>query len=479
MTLTNRRLLWLLAVEEYRSHARLFGGRRFALFPAFVALVAAASATFFALAATDTGTIVAGLHAVVAVLGLQVGTVGLEGRDALEDLFGERTLLLFASWTLPIEPKRVLVAFLLKDVLYYGVLFLLPLSVGLVPLAVLGELSVVELPLVFLTTAATFALGVAASVALVGVYVRSRLVALGIVGTVAVAIALAGQNVLAITPYGLLEAPRTAAVVGTVALPLVFGTIGVALFEFDRDDPDRTAVDRFGALSARFGSYDSHGIAAKSLLDVARSSGGLWKAVFSQGLVFIVIVMLLAALPDVVRIRPSPGLTIAAVLALGSFTAYNWLCQFDDSRFYARYPVSHEAVFRGKLLAFSLLNLPIGVSYLAAGTALFGSETILLGVAVFPPLSLYVFGITVYFAGLRPSELLFDTPVFAAFTAATMLVLLPIVVAAIAIPLAPTAIGAGSVALAGVAGAVGYVLYRRAGERWERRSRSGNYRSSP
>lgn len=468
MSLSTRTLLWTMAVEEWRLHSRLFGGRRFALFPVFVALVAAATAAFFALASADTDLLIAGLHVVVAVLGLQVGTVGLVGRDALEDLLGETTLLLFSARILPVEPKRLLVAFLVKDVAYYAVLFLLPLTVGLVPLVLLAELPLGDLPLLFVTSVGTFAIGVAASFALVGVYTRSRLATLGIVSAVVAALLGGGETVISLTPYGLLDGVEPFTVVASVLVPVGLGVVGIALFRFDRRPVSRTAVDRFDALHRRLRRLDDTGVLVKSLLDVARSSGGLWKVAFSQGLVFAVVAVLLVFLPDVLVVRPEPGLTIAAVLALGSFTTYNWLCQFDSPEFYLRYPVSLAAVFRAKLLAFCLLALPTGIAFLAVGIVAFGTGTMLVGIAVFAPLCVYVFGVTAYIAGLEPTELLFDTPVFVGFTAAVMVVLVPLVVAAIAFPLAPIRLAVGSVGLAVLAGGVGLWLYSKAGVRWER-----------
>ncbi|MFP4625071.1 MAG: hypothetical protein ACLFNI_00585 [Natronomonas sp.] len=159
MTLSNRYLLSVLIREEWRLHSRLFGGRRFALFPAFVATIAAGAAAFFAIAGADTDVLLAGLHVVVAVLGLQVGTVGLVGRDAIEDLLGETTLLLFASRTLPVHPTRLLVGFLVKDVLYYAVLFLAPLCVGVLPHVVTGDIALLDIPLLFATVVGTFVVG--------------------------------------------------------------------------------------------------------------------------------------------------------------------------------------------------------------------------------------------------------------------------------------------------------------------------------
>jgi hypothetical protein len=284
------------------------------------------------------------------------------------------------------------------------------------------------------------------------------------------ALVVDGSRVLAATPYGLLSEPRPGTVAASLAAPVVLGVVGVVTFRFDRRTPSRTAVDRFGRLHRKLG--DDQGLLTKSLLDVARSSGGLWKVAFSQGLVFAVVAVLLAFLPNIV-VPPEPGLTIASVLALGSFTTYNWLCQFDDTRFYLGYPVSMAAVFRAKLLGFCLLAVPTGLAFLGAGAVVFGTGTMLVGGVVFVPLSVYVFGVTAYAAGLQPGEFLFDTPVFAGFTAAMMVVLIPMVVAAIAFQLRPTVIGAGSVGYAMLAGAAGLGLYRRAGDRWERKALAG------
>jgi len=468
-----RYLFGQLIREEWRLHAETFGGRRFAAFPAFVALVAGGTTTFFALGGADAGLLLAGLHLVVALLGLQVGTVGLVGRDAVADLLGDTTLLIYAARTLPVPPERLVVAFVLKDVLFYAFLFVLPLVVGVLPLVGLGGVALARLPVLFLTTAGMFALGTGASLALVGVYTRSRPATLALVGALAAGLALRGDLPLSVTPYQLWVRPTALAVLGSLGLPVALVAVGTALFRFDGRRVSRTAPDRFRPLHRRLGRFDDSGALSKSLLDVSRSSGGLVKLAFSQGLVFAVLAVLLTYLPDVVPVRPAPGLTTATILALGTFTTYNWLFQFEDERFYRRYPVPLERVFRAKLAAFCLLALPVGLAYLALGGWLFGLRSLLVGAAVFVPLSMYVFGVTGYVAGFRPTELLFDTPTFALFTAATMAVLVPLVVLAIALPLAPGRLSGVAVGLATVAGGVGYLLYRHAGPRWAAATREG------
>jgi hypothetical protein len=473
MSVSYRFLFDQMVREEWRMHARLFGGRRFALFPAFLTLIAGGTATFFAIGGAGADTLLAGLHVVVALVGLQVGSIGLVGRDALENLLGDTTLLIYSARTLPVSERRLLLVFVVKDVAYYAVLFIAPLVVGTLPLVFFGELAFARLPTLLLTAWLAFVFGVGLSLALVGLATRSRLATLAVLVAVVAGALLRPDLLVAVTPYGLFERVTPVTVAASLLLPVVLGAVGMALFQFDRRTPARTAANQFRALRSRLGRQDRQGLLAKSLLDVARSSGGLWKILFSQGLVFAVVAVLLLYIPAIVPVRPSPGLTLSAVLALGAFTTYNWLCQFEDEDFFLTYPVELAAVFRAKLLGFLILGVPPGLFYLALGTLVFGLGTVLLGVAVYLPLSVYVFGVTAYVAGLRPTELLFDTPVFALFTVAMMAALLPLVVLAIAYPLDPVLVGGLSVAIALAAGAVGYGLYRKAAPKWTQRARRG------
>jgi hypothetical protein len=81
--------------------------------------------------------------------------------------------------------------------------------------------------------------------------------------------------------------------------------------------------------------------------------------------------------------------------------------------------------------------------------------------------------LTAYLAGLSPNEFLFDTLLFAVFSGAVAVPLVPVLVTAIALtgpglgPSGVLAVGGGLLA------AVGYGLTRRAGPRWERKLTTG------
>jgi len=132
-----RRVFVEMLREEWRLHSRLFRGSHFSLFPVFICLLVGGAAKLLAVTGTEPKTVFAGLHALVFVFGLHTGSLGFVGRDALRNLLGDVTLLVFSARTLPLSQNTLLGLFVVKDSVYYAVLFLLPISLGTV-LAVHG-----------------------------------------------------------------------------------------------------------------------------------------------------------------------------------------------------------------------------------------------------------------------------------------------------------------------------------------------------
>ncbi|MEF8839948.1 MAG: hypothetical protein V5A18_10635 [Haloarculaceae archaeon] len=470
------RLFRRMLVEEYRLHGELFGGGRFVAFPAFVAVVVAGGTWLLALTGTEVGAIVAGIHGLVLFFGLQVGTIGLVGRDAMRDALGDVTLLVFSARTLPISWPRLLATFLVKDLVYYAGFFLTPIAVGFGAVVVLapGQLSGFGLPavgLLWLTTTGTFALGAAASLALVGLATRSRMLVLALVA-VGTAVVLGTEfDPVALTPYAFFGAPGLETAVLGFAPILVFGALGpVLLTPTERGGARRIRRDRYGTIRDRLGRGD--GLAARPLLEVARSSGSVWKVAFSLGVLFAVTALLLDRVAAATGLEPSAGIAFGTLLGLGTFTTYNWVTQMDDAAEYRRYPVPTSAVFAGARRAFLVLALPTGVAFLALGALWYPPADLAIGILVFPLASSYVYGLTAYLTGLSPNELLFDTALFAVFGGGLALLAVPLLVAALAYQQSPLVATGVAVGVAAVAAVVGALLGARAGPRWDRRQRA-------
>ena len=459
-----------MLVEEFRLHAELFGKVRFAVFPVFVALLVGGGVWLLQLTGTPLGAIVAGLFALVGFFGLQVGTLGLVGRDAMRDVLGDVTLLVFAARTLPVSRRRLLTTFLVKDLVYYGLFFLTPLVVGFLPLAISGGLSLAQVGLLWVTLLATFAYGAGSSLALAGIATRSTVALVVVLAGIVGAIVLAPAEAVAATPYAIYVDPTpTTALTGTVpvAVALVAGPI---LFEPPTNSSVRRAENnRYGQLHRLGGSTT-----ARPLLEVLRSSGSVWKVAFSLGILFAVTALLLDRLVAATGLQPSAGIAFGTLLGLGTFTTYNWVTQADEPREYLRYPEPMETVFRGKQRAFLVLSVPTGLAYLALAAVWYPILDLLLGVVVFPLVAVYVFGVTAYITGLSPNELLFDTPLFALYGAALAIVAVPLLVAALAYGEMPLEATVSALAIAAVAAGIGLLLGRRTGQRWHEKLRTAS-----
>jgi len=465
-----RHLFRQMLREEWRLQQHLFGSRRFAAFPVAVFLLSLGGFQLLAFTGTDFGTIAGGLHGLVAFFGLQVGTIGLVGRDALRDVLGDVTPLVFSARTLPVSWNHLLGVFLLKDLVYYTTFFVAPIGLAAMPSAAGATVGTSRVLLLWATLAGAFGLGVALSLTLAAVGTRSRAALVGTTAVVTVAILVTGADVVSYTPYGLYRDPSLLAAVRGFLPVVVFGVVGPLLFQPAQGRAQRTAPERFTRL--RRVLRDRDGLTTRPLLDVARSSGSVTKVVFSMGVLFLVTVLLLREVASATGLQPSPGIALGALLGLGGFTTYSWLTTFDDSDEYLRYPVSMAAVFAGKRRAYLLLSIPAGLLYLAVGLVWYTPRSLAVGVIVMPLVAVYVYGVTAFVAGLSPTELLFDTPLFVAFGGALAAVAIPLLVAALVAPVAPTATLVGSVALSVVAAAVGVWLTSKAGPRWERKFRA-------
>ncbi|MFB6165447.1 MAG: hypothetical protein ABEJ31_09845 [Haloarculaceae archaeon] len=456
--------------EEWRLHRERFGGGRFGAFPLAILVVAAGGFELLRYTGTSFDAIVAGLHGLVFFFGLQVGTIGLVGRDALRDVLGDVTLLVFSARTLPVSWNRLLAVFLVKDLVYYAAFFLAPIGLAAVPSALAAGEPPLAVLLLWLTLVGAFGLGVTLSLTIAGVATRSRLAVLLPAALVAVAAVVYHVDVLAFTPYAFYRNPALATFVAGFAPIVVFGVAGPLTFRPVESGGQRSATERFTTLRSWFD--DETGVATRAVLELSRSSGSVWKVLFSMGVLFAVTGFLLTQITAATGLSPSPGIALGTLLGLGAFTTYSWVTQFDAPAEYRRYPISLSAVFAGKRRAYLLLSIPAGFAYLALATLWFPVAELAVGVVVLPLVAVYVFGVTAFVTGLSPTELLFDTPLFLAFGAALAVVAVPLLVAALVYPEAPLPTTVGALAVSILAAAVGVVLADRAGPRWAARHRA-------
>ncbi|MCX2819353.1 hypothetical protein EGH25_08305 [Haladaptatus sp. F3-133] len=459
------RLLRPMLKEEWRLHSRLFGSTGFGAFP-LVVLVISAVAYFGVIASGFSLTeLERGVGYVVFFLGLSVGSVGFVSRDAVENLLGESNLLVFSSRTLPVSQRRSVSIFVIKDLIYYSFLYLTPLVVALVPVAYFFDLTVTPagIALVWVTVNGSFALGVSASFFAAALHTRSRWFLAVVVAGVAGGLVYAPSEVLTYTPIGFYTSPSALTAV-TASVPIaVLAVVGILVFDPERGGGTQTYRDVYPRLHELL---RGEGLAAKMVLDVTRSSGGVWKIFFSVGVLFGVFVFLVLYVDLVSNIVAAPGIAFAVLLSISTVSVYHWINRFDRLEDYTSLPVDVDEVLRAKAITFAVVSLPVAYAYLAVGVAVFGFDEVVAGIVVLPLATAYVFGVTVYLTGTEPNELLLDSQLFAVFTTAIAAVAVPLFVASIAYLRFPFRATVFAVVLSALSAVVGFALYRRANSRW-------------
>ncbi|MEF8802409.1 MAG: hypothetical protein V5A38_14475 [Halolamina sp.] len=471
---SNRGLFVEMLREEWRLHSRMLGGRRFGLFPLAIAVLVAGAVEMLVFTGTDTWVVFAGLHGLALVFGLHTGSIGFVGRDALQNLLGDVTLLVFSGRTLPLSQRRLLATFVVKDVVYYAVLFLLPMAAGTLPAALSrGTIGVAAVALLWITLTTTFVLGIAITLTAVGLAGRG-LAGVAALGGLAVAVTaawLVDLPVLAYTPYGAFQSPTPGRFGGALAVVVGAFLLGGLAFDPSSRQTSRTVGPAFRGLHARV----SDAVATKTLLDVHRSNGGLGKVLFSAAVLYAVTAVLVDLAAEITGIAPSVGVSFGAILGLTGFTTYNWLTQADSVEAYLAHPLDTGGVLAGKLRAFLLLGPVVGLAFYAIALARRGSPALeaLTGALLLVGVACYIFGVTVYLAGLSPNEFLFDSALFVAFGAAMVVPLVPVLVIAFALAPIPTPLLAGLGGVGGLLALVGFALFRRSIPKWTRHHRQG------
>ncbi|MDY6774393.1 MAG: hypothetical protein SVS85_04285, partial [Candidatus Nanohaloarchaea archaeon] len=309
--------------EEWRMHSSVFGNLRFGLFP--VAMLAISAGFFWMLPRLGFSSeeVQFGMHFLILFLGMNVGGIGFISRSGMRNVLEDFNLLLFSSRTLPVSRSRILLAFIVKDLVYYFFYFLVPLALG----TLLLGLSLTA----FLTTLLSYILAFAAGLAVVfllsTVYARTcKVVFTAGIAFLALIYYLSGLGMEALNPaYLFYLQPSLETFLVSLAPVLFLLALGVHLFGYE----SHRRKERHGKLYQRLRTRLSP-LNSKNLLDLQRSSGGYGKILVSFAILFAVFWFLVSEFPFGEMFLEAPLLSFAALLGMASASVYNWLNRFDS-----------------------------------------------------------------------------------------------------------------------------------------------------
>ncbi|WFN33707.1 hypothetical protein L1S32_07595 [Methanogenium sp. S4BF] len=399
-------------------HSTLFGSLNFALFPVLIFGIAFMGAFLIPLIGTmmDLSILVIAMHANFALLGIMVGSFGLMGKEIMNRRFGQASLIAYSARSLPVSEKRLFLNFVVKDIVYYFILWVMPFCLGFILAAPLLGMSLHYPLLALLTLTLSFLTGLCAVFLLSAGYSRSKAAFAVVIAITAASAALfvfgfnGGVTALfpPLTVFYSFSAETLAVSVGVI---LTLFALSMIFFTSDYQSAEKHYKNRHTPLSRNLAGLPAHDLVAKDFIDLYRSGIGIGQTLFSfllpLGLIWLILSVMGGFLPQEKLL-----FIFAVVTGVISSTMYTWLTEFDAIASYMFLPLQISSVIKAKIESFTVLQaLPVIFLIcvaLSSGTAAFIPHALLLSLTT----SFFALSVMVRFCGLSPSTLIYNVRIF-------------------------------------------------------------------
>jgi hypothetical protein len=419
--------------EEWRMHSNIFGNNGFALFSLFVFLF-----TFFVSLILPVfreifsyAQIALGMHYFFLLVGGVVGAFGLMGREFMNRRFGQASLIAYSSRTLPVSQRVIFANFLVKDVVYYFILYILPFIAGFALAAELvpsGNFRLYgTLLTLLLTLSLSFMIGLSLVFLLSTVYAHfGKLFISGFLAVIIFLLFISGNLdtdfLYRLPSLSLFLAFSEKQFLLSLLLVIVPSALSLIFLKVDFPQAKKSFPNSFSKICGYLGSYRYAAFVAKDFLDLKRSEGGFGKIIFSFLLPAALIWMLLSALGKVIPVL-NTLILFSLILGVLSSSMYNWLTEYDIFASYVFFPLKVSDMIKSKLNCYFILNLiPLAILTLSALKK--DLATLLPSLLLYISISVYIVSILIYLTGLSPSINLYNGKTFAIYAISIIPILL-------------------------------------------------------
>ena len=446
--------------EEWRQNVDFAKSRRILMFPALLAVVSMAL-TIGLRFLTGDGVIGAnaeeisretftfdelrtGIHLMVFLFSMGMGTFAFLGRSIISQRSGGKNFLLASPAMQPIDLQTTYLAYYLKEVSFYIVLILTPVTIGMALGIASQSIFQITTPLLWksllpflICISLTLAQGIAIS------FFGSTLMSRG--GQWNVLVPIVGAVIGALIYLRFI--PMENAIIGLWAhsdgsinalmlTPLAFFSctilawISAGLLPEDfevritgRDDLFVPVYEKLGKIGLKSESR-MRILIAKEIVDVLRS-GTLLKMLgsFAVPLLFL---LLLAWGADFASFPiPFNLLSYAPFIGFFGFNFYSWLNAIDAPDHLNTMPVSVPELLKAKIWTYFLLTSWIGVIFILLMAWMLDQwDDAISAMIVMLANSIYIVSLSAWLMGLRPNKAIFDSGIMARFWIATSLPLI-------------------------------------------------------
>ena len=446
--------------EEWRQNVDFAKSRRILMFPALLAVVSMAL-TIGLRFLTGDGVIGAneeeisretftfdelrtGIHLMVFLFSMGMGTFAFLGRSIISQRSGGKNFLLASPAMQPIDLQTTYLAYYLKEVSFYIVLILTPVTIGMALGIASQSIFEITTPLLWksllpflICISLTLAQGIAISffgstlmsrggqwnilVPILGA-ILGALIYLGFIPMENAIIGLwvhsdGSTNALMLTPFAFLSC--------TI---LAWISAGLLPEDFEvritgRDDLFIPVYEKLGKIGLKSDSR-MRILIAKEIVDVLRS-GTLLKMLgsFAVPLLFL---LLLAWGADFASFPiPFNLLSYAPFIGFFGFNFYSWLNAIDAPDHLNTMPVSVPELLKAKIWTYFLLTSWIGIIFILLMAWMLDQwDDAISAMVVMLANSIYIVSLSAWLMGLRPNKAIFDSGIMARFWIATSLPLI-------------------------------------------------------
>ena len=438
--------------EEFRKNVEFAKARQMVLFPMLLALVTMVSTVGLqflvgdsAAQTTDTDAnsftwqeLRFALHLPLLMFSLGMGTFAFMGRDALVRRTATKNHLLASPALQPLPNSMAHFAYFVKDLVFYVLLILSPIIVGMglgkgldTFFGITTPLEYSSLPWTWFAMVVTLAQGLAISFLASALWMRGRpftifgpmvVVLLGIiigVGVFDIDMILIGLSIqtsknliLGITGFGL------CLLLGYLSSLLIIDDFDVSVVE--KGDLFKPIYNKLSFL----GRGEIRLIVAKEFVDLFRS-GSIKKMVVSYTIPLAVLLGMAWLIDFAEAPIPINLLSYAPFLGFFGFNFYSWLTILDSPEFMNGLPVRVPQLIRAKVLVYFLITSWISLIFIVLmAWRLDEWASLPTSIVVMFANSIYIVALTAFLMGLRPNKAIFDASIMIWFWVGTVLPLL-------------------------------------------------------
>ncbi|ADN36730.1 conserved hypothetical protein [Methanolacinia petrolearia DSM 11571] len=413
--------------EEWRMHSTLFGSLNFALFPVLIFAIAFMGTFILPLISNvmDIMLLSITVHAQFVLLGIMVGSFGIMGKEVMNRRFGQGSLIAYSARSLPVSERIVFLNFVVKDIVYYFILWVLPFGLGFLVASPFNGIGIQYPLLLLLTMSLGFLFGLCTIFLLSAIYSRSKTALFAVLAAIIIAFLAAGtmyppETILSalILPVLLFNSFTISGLVFTICIIAILFALSIAFFTPADTGSEKHYRNILDSFSQRLGFLKENTLVAKDFIDLYRSGIGVGQIIFSFILPLGLIWLVLSFLTGFIT-QDNILFTIAVVTGIIASTMYTWLTEFDSISVYHFLPLNISSVIRAKVGTFTVLQA-IPVIFLVAVGLLSGDpESIPNAVVLCLSISFFELALMIRMCGLQPGAMIYNVKVFLTYILVT------------------------------------------------------------